>query len=357
MFTLRRSLTIVVTATLAFLPVFAASASTTTNLEAAKQRLAVARNAANAALRDAHEADVKLQATEDRIAGLEQTVSDLTARAEGLRGAVRERALYAYMHAGSDIDVVIGTNDPLAAARGKALIEHVNQRDNTAAKRLAAINADLRERTAALRDEESKQRAAAGLLDARNNEFQAAYNAALRAADALQAQLDREIAAAKAAERQRLLLQNQAFLASRPGSSLSPGQIVVNPGGGSFMCPVFGSVYTDDYGGPSGHPGIDMFAPTGTRTFAVKAGHVRYVANEGAGGNTAYVQANDGNTYFYAHLSQFVGGERSVSQGEVIGLVGATGNATGPHLHFEIRIGGDNGSRIDPYPTLKAAGC
>ena len=84
---------------------------------------------------------------------------------------------------------------------------------------------------------------------------------------------------------------------------------------------------------------------------------MRYVANEGAGGNTAYLHADDGNSYFYAHLSQFVGAGRTVAQGEVIALTGMTGNATGPHLHFEIRIGGDNGSRVDPYPTLKSAGC
>jgi murein DD-endopeptidase MepM/ murein hydrolase activator NlpD len=100
-----------------------------------------------------------------------------------------------------------------------------------------------------------------------------------------------------------------------------------------------------------------MFVPTGTAAVAVKAGTVRYVPDEGAGGNTAYLQAEDGNTYFYAHLSQFVGGARSVAKGEVIGLTGMTGNASAPHLHFEIRIGGDNGGRTDPYPTLKAAGC
>ena len=41
----------------------------------------------------------------------------------------------------------------------------------------------------------------------------------------------------------------------------------------------------------------------------------------------------------------------------MIGLMGATGNATGPQLHFEMRIGGANGNRVNPYPTLVASGC
>jgi murein DD-endopeptidase MepM/ murein hydrolase activator NlpD len=120
---------------------------------------------------------------------------------------------------------------------------------------------------------------------------------------------------------------------------------------------VAGAAYSDDFGGPSGHPGIDMMVSNGTPAVAVMAGTVRYVPNEGAGGNTAYVQADDGNTYFYAHFSQFVGGGRTVAKGEVIGLTGMTGNASAPHLHFEIRIGGDNGNKVDPYPTLRSAGC
>jgi murein DD-endopeptidase MepM/ murein hydrolase activator NlpD len=135
--------------------------------------------------------------------------------------------------------------------------------------------------------------------------------------------------------------------------------VIANPGGGAFQCPVVGSAYSDSYGPRGGgfHYGIDMMAPTGTPEVAVKAGTVSYIPMGGAGGNEAYLAANDGNVYYYAHLSQFVGGARSVAQGEVIGLVGSTGSSTAPHLHFEIRIGGANGQRIDPYPTLVAAGC
>jgi murein DD-endopeptidase MepM/ murein hydrolase activator NlpD len=57
-------------------------------------------------------------------------------------------------------------------------------------------------------------------------------------------------------------------------------------------------------------------------------------------------------------MSEIIGdGDRGVGQGEPIGRVGQTGNATGPHLHFEIRLGGVNGQRVDPYPTLRNAGC
>jgi peptidoglycan LD-endopeptidase LytH len=76
----------------------------------------------------------------------------------------------------------------------------------------------------------------------------------------------------------------------------------------------------------------------------------------GGGGGTAYVQGQDGNTCYYAHLSDYVGGARAVAAGELIGHVGNTGDAAGgpTHLHFEIRRGGPNGRAIDPYPTLAA---
>ena len=94
-----------------------------------------------------------------------------------------------------------------------------------------------------------------------------------------------------------------------------------------------------------------MIAPTGTSIVAVESGSVRFSTNR-LGGNAAWVTGNSGSTYYYAHLSRFVGGNRSVSQGEEIGKVGSTGNAGTPHLHFEVHPGG--GRAVNPYPYVRA---
>jgi murein DD-endopeptidase MepM/ murein hydrolase activator NlpD len=126
----------------------------------------------------------------------------------------------------------------------------------------------------------------------------------------------------------------------------------------NFRCPVDGSSYTNNYGprGSGFHYGIDMIAPTGRTIWAVKSGELRF-SLESAGGLVAYLFADDGNVYYYAHMSEPIGADRRVGQGEPIGRVGQTGNATAPHLHFEIRLGGVNGQRTNPYATLRNAGC
>ena len=124
-------------------------------------------------------------------------------RADELHDIVRKRALYAYTHAGNEVDSVIGTDDPLSAARGKTLIDQANQKDNTAVKRLAAINSDLRDQTTELRDQQAKQEAEKERLDARNAEFEAALADAQAATAALQAQLDAEIGQQRQQRRRR----------------------------------------------------------------------------------------------------------------------------------------------------------
>jgi murein DD-endopeptidase MepM/ murein hydrolase activator NlpD len=103
------------------------------------------------------------------------------------------------------------------------------------------------------------------------------------------------------------------------------------------------------------HRGTDIFAPAGTPVLAVDAGNIR-AAIDPKGGTVAYLASSDGTRYYYAHLQEYVGTyPRAVAAGDVIGLVGTSGNAQGkaPHLHFEAHPNGEARS-IDPFPDLMA---
>lgn len=91
------------------------------------------------------------------------------------------------------------------------------------------------------------------------------------------------------------------------------------------------------------HRGIDYAAPTGTRVKSTGSGVVAFVGSQGGYGKAIMIRHSGNRMTVYGHLSGFASGIRSgsrVSQGEVIGFVGATGLATGPHLHYEFRVDG-----------------
>jgi len=175
---------------------------------------------------------------------------------------------------------------------------------------------------------------------------QAAEEAALKKAAAEAA---REKAAAKAkqereakeraareAERKRL----NAFVAPISGSYISTGY----KSGGSLWS-------------SGSHTGVDFHAASGTSVHAVGRGTVVETGWGGSYGNQIVIRMADGTYTQYGHLSSIgVSVGQSVTPGQQIGLSGATGNVTGPHLHFEARTTAEYGSDIDPVAYLRSHG-
>lgn len=117
----------------------------------------------------------------------------------------------------------------------------------------------------------------------------------------------------------------------------------VRRGSGRLIYPINGT-FTSPFGQRWGrlHAGVDISAPTGTPIRAADSGRVAIAGPTGGYGNYTCVQHTGSMSTCYAHQSRIgVSSGQSVRQGQVIGAVGNTGNSTGPHLHFEVRISGN----------------
>jgi len=115
--------------------------------------------------------------------------------------------------------------------------------------------------------------------------------------------------------------------------------IPTNLGIGQFIWPVDGGYISDGFISNRNHKGLDIAAPSGTSIFAGASGTV-VSAGWNAGGYGYFVMIDHGNGYttLYGHMSKVIAvAGQEVSTGDVIGLVGSTGNSTGNHLHFEVR--------------------
>lgn len=105
----------------------------------------------------------------------------------------------------------------------------------------------------------------------------------------------------------------------------------------------FGKRHHPVYNRVRSHKGVDYAAPTGTPIRAAGDGKVIFRGTKGGYGRTVILQHGGRYSTLYAHMSRFASGMKTgtrVKQGQVIGYVGMSGTATGPHLHYEFRING-----------------
>ena len=173
----------------------------------------------------------------------------------------------------------------------------------------------------------------------------------LRETRALAAASSRQDVEALAAQEQLLLTDQKELealaarasrLASGPSRSARPQMGATAASPGSWAWPTGGPV-TSEFGPRWGrmHEGIDIGAPTGAPIYAGNSGVVAFAGRRGGYGNLTLVDHGNGVVSAYAHQSRIgVTVGQQMTAGQFVGSVGATGNVTGPHLHYEVRIGG-----------------
>ena len=277
----------------------------------------------------------------DDIGRLERKINAAEKKIAPLRAVVTRRAVAVYT---SDRGMAAFSgfsngDDLVESARGAMLASMASAADYAAIKAIADATAGVARR----RDE----------LAARKAEQQ-------RKTDELRAERQNIDLALSFLERREHALQARLVPRASRGGERAPyeapsGPIPVVT---DFTCPIRGPLtFSNTWGAPRGggrrHEGTDLMTPHGTPNVAVVSGTFR-THHSRLGGLSIYLRGDDGHTYYYAHLSQVVGPDRRVAQGEVIGRTGSTGDATTPHTHFEFH---PNGGRAVPSYSLLRAHC
>jgi murein DD-endopeptidase MepM/ murein hydrolase activator NlpD len=317
--------------------------------------------------------DVQLRDAVAKVAGLESEVARLAillqetqarlvatqAQLDAARSEVRDSAAQIYRSArrGATFDYLT-VERPVDLVNGTKYLNQVNARQRQTMEHITVLRDDVAEYREAVANSKAQSDAAtAEAQRARDDiartrtEIEPARAEAAAQADAEAAQVA-ALAAKKQQAEQELQVVSAAIAEEIRRASLSSGGPV--PGGGPGACearPTTGGV-SSGFGQRRGrlHAGVDMPAPTGTPIYACWSGRVIIAGWQGGYGNAVVIDHGGGKATLYAHQSRMAASVgQTVSAGSVIGYVGSTGNSTGPHLHFEVRI---NGDPVNPAPYL-----
>ena len=271
----------------------------------------------------------------EELAALDQRKVELEEELVEVRAALEDRARAMFMMGGDvgTLEAVVSGEGPGEALERAATMDTLARRDGASVETAEALRIQL---------EQTQQIRAATL-----EELQA-----------LEAQLEDEAAAmVDELETVKILERDLKLKAKR--------QRMIDRGiqQGIYSCPMQSPYnFIDSWGfarsGGRRHKGVDIMAPYGNEIYAFTSGRISRMSSSGLGGVTLYLWGDDGNRYYYAHLSSYapnIHTGRWVEAGTLIAYNGDSGNARGgaPHLHFEVHPGG--GSATNPYPWTAAA--
>jgi murein DD-endopeptidase MepM/ murein hydrolase activator NlpD len=339
--------------------------------EQAYQDLLEANEAVGSAVSELEAIESELQELNYTISRLDRKIAEFDEEVARLRANAQEVVVEAYTNSGKGLVSAAFTAGSIQdLLTSQTLIGEATTRDLASLDLLTAVNREndrlkvkIAEKRAEVEVLEEQQVAVVERLSVarqkaddvfayaqdKYQDVYAEYQAELkRRAEAEARRREAEAAAARAANNPSSAARSSAA-AGLPASTTK-----------GVACPVAGNTwFIDTWGaarsGGRTHKGVDMSGAHGTPLAAMNSGKVRLNWHS-AGGRQVYVYSDDGNFYYYAHLSGYASGlsnGQRVDKGQLIGYMGATGNASVSHLHLGMgRIGG---AYVNPYPTVRAA--
>jgi septal ring factor EnvC (AmiA/AmiB activator) len=323
----------------------------------AQRQLAVVMNALAAAEQAVQRQQLAVDEARVRLAALR-------AREAQQRGVMADRAVTLYKRGGMDsLTTVLGSDSTTHALRRSAYVDAVNRADARSVQRVTstqtAVDAQhiqLGVEQEALERVATEQRQVAAEAEEIRDDRAAVLAASSSRVNSLQtrethlevegrriAALARRAQRMAAASRSRQSATSTATASATAATDTTTTTTSTEVGTGGWTWPAGGTV-TSEFGYRWGrlHAGLDIGAPEGSPIWAARGGTVTYAGAMGGYGNLVLLDHGGGVSTAYAHQSAImVSVGASVSAGQQIGQVGSTGNSTGPHLHFETRIGGN----------------
>lgn len=319
-----------------------ARADTKDDLDAARDELASKQAELDAITLQWQQTETAYAQAQDAVREAQAQIGTLQTELTTIQRQFNEQVRAVYMSGGNEaIGALLGSESFSDFADRLRFAQNIAQGDVDLATAVSVKSERLRRERERLAQEVDAQATAAAELQAQR----ASLNTRLGDIQATVSELYKRFQDEQA--------QQQIGLPSQSGAG---GSFPVTGSGAIPVCPVAGTVsFVDSFGWPRpggrSHEGIDMISPYGTPIVAVSNGNAVQTPN--SLGGIAVTLYHDGGSDFtyYAHMSSY-GASGAVSAGQVIGYVGATGDTSVNHLHFEYHPGGGGG--VDPYQALLA---
>ena len=292
----------------------------------------------------------RLEVARDRLARLRSEL--VTARR-----LLAQRLVEIYKSDTPDALTVVLESDGFADLLERtSFLERISDQDREITDRVRGLRDQAQDQATELAELEEREQLAAERILRERDQIAAAQGQLVSSRDQLASvRSDKRGALAQVRAEKHDAMEDLASLEAeqaRVAGALQGAPGPIKQGSGQLIWPLNGpvtGVFGESRPGHM-HAGIDIAVPEGTAIRAADSGRVALMGWVGGYGNYTCVQHTASMSTCYAHQSSFATSNgASVSQGQVIGYSGNTGNSTGPHLHFEVRI---NGNPVDPMGYL-----